>query len=168
MLSTPWEIWVLKSRQRKRTSINLLGLVLASMAEPNFAIRGGYSTSRAEQSNPNASLKFFFILSRHRQNPFPGSGLTRSAARRVYVSISTFCLSLGPSSSATAAIPAVANGSSCPMDFNYVLRIAWSFTSCLNYEPTTVHPRTSEISRIPCCQTLLSPYSMALADWPGI
>ncbi|PON66934.1 hypothetical protein TorRG33x02_266200, partial [Trema orientale] len=48
--------------------------------------------SRAEQSNPNASLKFFFILSRHRQNPIPGSGLTRNAARRIYVSISTFSL----------------------------------------------------------------------------
>ncbi|PON66937.1 Serine/threonine protein kinase [Trema orientale] len=50
------------------------------------------------------------------------------------------------------------------MDFNYVLRVGWNSTSCQNYTPPMAEPKTSQNSGVPCCQTLLSLYGIALAQ----
>ncbi|PON80492.1 Serine/threonine protein kinase [Parasponia andersonii] len=83
----------------------------------------------------------------------------------VFVFLSLLSLSsLCPSSSVpTATTPAVANHSSCPMDFKYVLSIAKNSTACQNYKPPeTDHPKISK-SGIPCCRALLKLYGIALA-----
>lgn len=76
-------------------------------------------------------------------------------------------LSLCPAS-AVAVVPAPApaeNHSTCPMDFNYVLRVAWNYTSCQNYKPPTDQPKTFQSqTNVPCCQSLLSLYGIALAE----
>ncbi|PON86629.1 Serine/threonine protein kinase [Trema orientale] len=72
--------------------------------------------------------------------------------------------------STSLAAPAPANSSTaCPMDLNYLTRIAWNSTACRNFKPPSPaagRPNNSQIdyTKVPCCQTLLSLYGIALAQ----
>ncbi|XP_008456072.2 probable receptor-like protein kinase At1g11050 [Cucumis melo] len=53
----------------------------------------------------------------------------------------------------------------CPMDLNYILRIPWNATDCRNpFFQTTAKSAMNDSSKIPCCQTLLSLFGIALAQ----
>ncbi|KAI3786689.1 hypothetical protein L1987_40573 [Smallanthus sonchifolius] len=54
----------------------------------------------------------------------------------------------------------VANSTSCPMDFDYVLRIPWPTADC-RYSGDSTKPLTNSTA---CCQTLLSVYGISLAQ----
>ncbi|KAK9070661.1 hypothetical protein SSX86_011063 [Deinandra increscens subsp. villosa] len=53
-----------------------------------------------------------------------------------------------------------ANSTSCPMNFDYVLRIRWPTADCRNSGDSTKPPANSTS----CCQTLLSVYGISLAQ----
>ncbi|KAL6329341.1 hypothetical protein AAG906_017646 [Vitis piasezkii] len=72
--------------------------------------------------------------------------------------LTTFCLLSLP---ATTALSQSSNVSSCPMDFNYVLRIPWNSSNCHNFV-SQGSPRDN--SNNPCCTTLLSLFAVALAQ----
>ncbi|XP_040371495.1 putative receptor-like protein kinase At4g00960 [Rosa chinensis] len=51
----------------------------------------------------------------------------------------------------------------CPMDLSYVLRIPFKSSSCKNFQAPPKNPET-DITTIPCCQTLLSLIAIGLAQ----
>ncbi|KAJ9687445.1 hypothetical protein PVL29_016078 [Vitis rotundifolia] len=72
--------------------------------------------------------------------------------------LTTLCLLSLP---ATTALSQSSNVSSCPMDFNYVLRIPWNSSNCHNF---VSQGSPSDNSKTPCCTTLLSVFAVALAQ----
>ncbi|RVW43476.1 putative receptor-like protein kinase [Vitis vinifera] len=62
---------------------------------------------------------------------------------------------------ATTALSQSSNVSSCPMDFNFVLRIPWNSSNCHNF---VSQGSPSDNSKTPCCTTLLSLFAVALAQ----
>ncbi|PON80496.1 Serine/threonine protein kinase [Parasponia andersonii] len=80
-----------------------------------------------------------------------------------FVCVSLSILSLY--SLCSASVVPAANDSTCPLDFNYALRIAWNTDACQKYKPQN-QPETSHVdtTKFPCCQTLLSLYRVAFAQ----
>ncbi|RVX04681.1 putative receptor-like protein kinase [Vitis vinifera] len=72
--------------------------------------------------------------------------------------LTTLCLLSLP---ATTALSQSSNVSSCPMDFNFVLRIPWNSSNCHNF---ISQGSPSDNSKTPCCTTLLSLFAVALAQ----
>ncbi|KAJ6766680.1 PROMASTIGOTE SURFACE ANTIGEN PROTEIN PSA [Salix purpurea] len=52
----------------------------------------------------------------------------------------------------------------CPMDFNYVLRIPWNRSLCQNFQPPDQNDNSNTSSKPQCCQSLLSLFGVALAQ----
>ncbi|KAL5562821.1 hypothetical protein UlMin_032568 [Ulmus minor] len=80
--------------------------------------------------------------------------------------LSLSSLSLTPAAGAGAAAPVPSgNVSRCPMDLNYVLRIRWNSTYCQGFTPPEADPSSPiDPAKVPCCQSLLSLYGVALAQ----
>ncbi|XP_050375573.1 probable receptor-like protein kinase At1g11050 [Argentina anserina] len=72
-------------------------------------------------------------------------------------------LHLPPISTQSTNTTNTATRSTCPMDLSYVLRIPFNSSSCQNFKGPTKTPQM-DITQIPCCQTLLSLFGVALAQ----
>ncbi|WCJ18336.1 Protein kinase superfamily protein [Euphorbia peplus] len=61
-----------------------------------------------------------------------------------------------------------AANSTCPMNLNYVLKIPWNRTVCINYQPSSNDTSTSPPNDItnldPCCRSLLSLFGVGLSN----
>ncbi|AET04442.1 probable receptor-like protein kinase At1g11050 [Medicago truncatula] len=62
--------------------------------------------------------------------------------------------------SISAAPSLFTKNSSCPVDMNYVLRVPWNTSTCLNFQPLQSQNKAQTTL---CCQTLLSLFGIALA-----
>lgn len=63
-----------------------------------------------------------------------------------------------------APTPPPSNTSTCPMDLNYVLTIPWNSSACQNFSPSIPKSSIGDTTKIPCCQTLLQLFGIALAQ----
>ncbi|XP_021824677.1 probable receptor-like protein kinase At1g11050 [Prunus avium] len=80
-----------------------------------------------------------------------------------WVLLSLLSLStLSPRTTAASA-PTTNTTTTCPMDLSYVQRIPFNSSSCKNFQPPPKTPQT-DLYKIPCCQTLLSLFGVALAQ----
>ncbi|XP_048443256.1 probable receptor-like protein kinase At1g11050 [Pyrus x bretschneideri] len=79
---------------------------------------------------------------------------------------------LSPSTAAEAPAPSppprtnITTTAACPVDLSYVLRIPFNSSTCKNFQPPskTTQMESEDLTKIPCCQTLLSLFGISLAQ----
>ncbi|KAK7318740.1 hypothetical protein RJT34_03447 [Clitoria ternatea] len=72
-----------------------------------------------------------------------------------------FVVAPNPCSAAPSPSPSVTNNSICPVTMDYVLKVPWNSSSCLNFQPLASQNQTRTTI---CCQDLLSLFGIALAQ----